>query len=164
MDLKDMPQYRFINNLTKPEVYQNQLDTLKSQMPQILEDFKKYYVFYNKNTSLNEYQQLYNNIKNNLQSLSSQLFVINNNIQFNTESINKELIVINDELNSEKNKNMKFKNILGNLKNEYGASYEMINDYKNNYNIYYLNNFSLIIGIFFSTFIIYKTYKPINQS
>lgn len=162
MDLKNMPQYSFINNLTKPDIYQNQLNTLKSQMPQILNDFKKYYVFYNKNTSLNEYQQLYDNIKNNLQSLSSQLFVINNNIQSDTESINNELLVINNELNTEKNKNTKFKNILGILDSQYNASDEMINDYKINYNMIYLNNCALIVGSILSTFIIYKVYKPSN--
>ena len=162
MDLKNMPEYDFINNLTKPDVYQNQLDTIKSQMPLVLNDFKKYYVFYNKNTSLNEYQQLYDNIKNNLQSLSSQLFVINNNIQSNTESINKELLVINNELNNEKNKNLKFKNIFGILDSQYNASDEMINDYKINYNMYYLNNTALLIGTLFSTFVIYKVYKPIK--
>lgn len=162
MDLKNMPQYSFINNLTKPDIYQNQLDTLKSQMPQILDDFKKYYVFYNKNTSLNEYQQLYENIKNNLQSLNSQLFIINNNIQYNTESINNELLVINDELNTEKNKNTKFKNILGLLDSQYNASDEMISDYKINYNMIYLNNCALIVGSILSTFIIYKVYKPSN--
>jgi len=155
-----MPEYDFINNLTKPDVYQNQLNTIKSQMPLVLNDFKKYYVFYNKNTSLNEYQQLYDNIKNNLQSLSSQLFVINNNIQSNTESINKELLVINNELNNEKNKNLKFKNIFGMLDSQYNASDEMINDYKINYNMYYLNNTALLVGILFSTFVIYKVYKP----
>jgi len=160
MDLKNMPEYDFINNLTKPDVYQNQLDTIKSQMPLVLNDFKKYYVFYNKNTSLNEYQQLYNNVKNNLQSLSSQIFVINNNIQSDTELINKELLVINNDLNNEKNKNLKFKNIFGILDSQYNASDEMINDYKINYNMYYLNNTSLIIGILFSTFVIYKVYKP----
>jgi hypothetical protein len=160
MDLKNMPEYDFINNLTKPDVYQNQLNTIKSQMPLVLNDFKKYYVFYNKNTSLNEYQQLYDNIKNNLQSLSSQLFVINNNIQSNTESINKELLVINNELNNEKNKNLKFKNIFGMLDSQYNASDEMINDYKINYNMYYLNNTALLVGILFSTFVIYKVYKP----
>ena len=162
MDLKNMPEYDFINNLTKPDIYQNQLDTIKSQMPLVLNDFKKYYVFYNKNTSLNEYQQLYDNIKNNLQSLSSQLFVINNNIQSNTESINKELLVINNELNNEKNKNLKFKNIFGILDSQYNASDEMINDYKINYNMYYLNNTALLIGTLFSTFVIYKVYKPIK--
>ena len=162
MDLKNMPEYSFINNLTKPDVYQNQLDILKSQMPQILNDFKKYYIFYNKNTSLNEYQQLYNNIKNTLQSLSSQIFVINNNIQSNTELINKELLVINKQLDSEKNKNTKFKNIFGILDSQYNASDEMINDYKINYNMYYLNNFGLIIGTIFSTLIIYKIYKPLK--
>ena len=93
-------------------------------------------------------------------SLSSKLFVINNNIQSNTESINKELLVINNELNNEKNKNLKYKNIFGMLDSQYNASDEMINDYKINYNMYYLNNTALLVGILFSTFVIYKVYKP----
>lgn len=162
MDLKNLPEYNFINNLTKPDIYQNQLDTLKSQISQILQDFKKYYVFYNKNTSVNEYQQIYNNIINNLQSLNSQLFTVNNNIQSDTEKINKQLVSLNQEINNEKNKHKKYNYISGNLNGKYDASSEMINDYKTNYNMIYLNNCSLIIGTIFTTYIIYKVYNPIK--
>lgn len=162
MDLSNLPEYNFINNLTKPDIYQNQLNTLKSQMPQILDDFKKYYVFFNKDPTVNEYQQIYDNIKNNLQSLNSKLFQINNSIQSDTEKINNELNVLNEEIDNEKNKNIKFKNVYGNLDNKYNASQQLIMDYKNNYNLIYLNNCALFIGSIFTTYIIYKVYKPSN--
>lgn len=162
MDLSNLPEYNFINNLTKPEIYQNRIDELKAQMPPLLDDFKKYYVFYNKDPTINEYQQIYDNIKNNLQSLNSKLFQINNSIQSDTEKINNELVVLNEEINNEKNKNMKFKNIYGILDNKYNASIQLINDYKNNYNMIYLNNCSLLIGSIITTYFIYKVYKPSN--
>lgn len=159
MDLKTLSDYRFINNLTEPYVYQNKLDVLKSQMPQILDDFKKYYVFYNKNPSLNEYQQLYDNIKNNLQSLISQLFSIDNNIQSNLKIINDQLILLNNEINNEKNKYNRFNKKYQKLQNKYNASYKMIDNYKTNYNMIYLHNWSLFIGSLISTFILYKVYS-----
>lgn len=162
MDLKTSVDYKFINNLTIPDDYQNKLDILKSQMPQILNDFKKYYVFYNKNPSLNEYQQLYDNIKNNLQSLISQLFVIDNNIRTDVQQINNQLIILNDEINNEKNKHKKFNKLFQKLDNKYNASHKMIDNYKTNYNIIYLNNWSLFVGSVLTTFIIYKVYKSNN--
>jgi hypothetical protein len=159
MDLKSSPDYKFINNLTAPDIYRNKLDILKSQMPQILDEFKKYYVFYNKNPSLNEYQQIYDNIKNNLQSLISQLFVIDNEIQMNVEQINKQLIILHNEINKEKNKNIKFNRHFNKLENKYNASHKLIDNYKTNYNIIYLNNWSLFVGSILSSFIIYKVYK-----
>lgn len=162
MDLKTLSDYRFINNLTEPYVYQNKLNVLKTQMPQILDDFKKYYVFYNKNPGLNEYQQLYDNIKNNLQSLISQLFTIDNDIQSNVKIINEQLILLNNEINNEKNKYNRFNKKYQKLQNKFNASYKMIDNYKTNYNMIYLHNWSLFIGSLISTFILYKVYSQKN--
>ena len=38
-----------ILNLTKPDDFKQQLQVLQDQLPSILDDFKKYYIFYNKN-------------------------------------------------------------------------------------------------------------------
>ena len=69
-----------IDDLTKPQVFLSQINTLKEKLPSILDDFKKYYVFYNKNPEYNEYQQIFENIKGNLQNINSELFITTNNI------------------------------------------------------------------------------------
>ena len=51
----ELEQDNSIDDLTKPQVFLSQINTLKEKLPSILDDFKKYYVFYNNNTEYNEY-------------------------------------------------------------------------------------------------------------
>ena len=76
-----------VNN-TKSKQFTEKLQTLQSQLPSILEDFKKYYVFYNKNPEYPEYQQLFQNIKGNLNSVNAELFTLSNDVQSNTDKLN----------------------------------------------------------------------------
>ena len=70
------------------------LNTLKQQLPAILDDFDKYYVFYNMNPSNNEYKQMFDNIKNNLNSINSQSFVISNDVDKAINDVNIKLLSI----------------------------------------------------------------------
>jgi tRNA A37 methylthiotransferase MiaB len=57
----DLQQDNLTDDLTKPQVFLSQINTLKEKLPSILDDFKKYYVFYNKNPEYSEYQQMFEN-------------------------------------------------------------------------------------------------------
>ena len=76
MDLKEFTEYNFINNLKKPSDYQYQLDTIKQKLLPLMDEFKKYYVFFNKSPEYPEYQPTFENIKNNIQLLNSSFFII----------------------------------------------------------------------------------------
>jgi Ca2+-binding EF-hand superfamily protein len=89
-------------NTNLPEMFLNNINVLKEQLPSILDDFKKYYVFYNKNPENNEYQQMFENIKTNLNSINSQLFMIKNNVQIETDKLNKNMINLNNLIQNDK--------------------------------------------------------------
>ena len=143
MELED----NSIDDLTKPQVILSQINNLKEKLPSILDDFKKYYVFYNKNPEYNEYQQIFENIKGNLQNINSELFMTSNNIEKNTESINDRLQKINVLITKEKIKNRQLKRRLGIVEKKYNGSDELISDYKEIYNLDYLKNFALFYGV-----------------
>jgi chromosome segregation ATPase len=143
----ELKQDNLIDDLTKPQVFLSQINTLKEKLPSILDDFKKYYVFYNKNPEYNEYQQMFENIKGNLQNINSELFMVSNNIEKNTETINDRLQKINALIAREKIKNRQLKRRLGIVEKKYNGSDELISDYKEIYNLDYLNNFALFYGI-----------------
>jgi DNA repair ATPase RecN len=143
----ELQQDNSIDDLTKPQVFLSQINTLKEKLPSILDDFKKYYVFYNKNPEYNEYQQIFENIKGNLQNVNSELFMTTNNIEKNTESINDRLQEINALIKKEKIKNSQLKKRLGIVEKKYNGSDELISDYKEIYNLDYLNNFALFYGM-----------------
>ena len=81
-----------IDKLPKPEQFTNNLNTLKQQIGPILDDFKKYYVFYNKNPEYPEYQSMFNTVKGQMTQLCSDLFTLENSVKSNIDEINKALI------------------------------------------------------------------------
>ena len=70
----ELEQDNLIDDLTKPPVFLSKINTLKEKLPSILDDFKKYYIFYNKNPEYTEYQQMFENIKS--QQLKKKLGIV----------------------------------------------------------------------------------------
>ena len=143
----ELEEDNLIDDLTKPQVFLSQINTLKEKLPSILDDFKKYYVFYNKNPEYSEYQQMFENIKGNLQNINSDLFMTSNNVEKDTENINDRLQKINALIAKEKMKNRQLKRRLGIVEKKYNGSDELISDYKEIYNLDYLTNFALFFGV-----------------
>ena len=143
----ELQEDNLTDDLTKPEVFISQINTLKEKLPPVLDDFKKYYIFYNKNPEYDEYQQFFENIKSNLQKINSELFMTSNNIEKDIENINSRLQKIDILITKEKIKNKQLKRRLGIIEKKYNGSDELINDYKEMYNLDYLNNFALFFGV-----------------
>jgi len=127
--------------------YKEKANILKEKLSGLISDFTKYYVFYHKNPNYSEYQNIFENIKTNLNNIMTELFVISNNVEKDNTKINKELKILNIDIEKEKIKNAKLKNTLVNLINKYNSSDIMIDDYKQIYNINYLKNFTVLVGI-----------------
>ena len=52
------------------------------------EDFKKYYVFYNKNPEYPDYQSMFDKVKGQITQVCSDLFTLENNVDANIDKIN----------------------------------------------------------------------------
>lgn len=155
MDLQDIPEDDSLNNLPKPSIYKEKLNTLEEKLPSILDDFKKYYRFTRSTPENPEYQQIFKNIQNNLQELNSQMFTTSNAIQSNTDVINEKLLKLDIAIREAKVMNRRLKIKARELNIEYNGSDEMIENYTELYNIKYANNFSLVLGII-GAIVIYK--------
>ena len=136
-----------------------QIHTLQSQLPAILEDFKKYFVFFNKNPGDAEYQQMFQNIKSNLTTLQSNLFKLSNNVESCINKINTSYSNIDYLIQLEKEKNTKLKLALGIVEQNNNASSELISDYKNIYEYEYLRNWSMVFSILIVGLTISKIFK-----
>jgi hypothetical protein len=148
-----------LNNYTKPELFQEKLDTLTSILPGILDEFKKAYLFYNKNPQNTEYQQIYESSKSNLNTFNSDVFLLSNNIEYNTEQLNIMLLKLNTLIVNEKQTNQALKKKISIVENKESAADELIYDYKNLYGLNYTKNWGLFLSIFLSGFAIYRVYK-----
>lgn len=135
------------DNFKTPMIFMEQLQTLNQQLPAILDDFKKYYVFFNKNPEYPEYQNAFNTIKGNMTNLSSGLFMLSNDVQSSTDELNKKLFALNILIQKEKERNRELKLRLGIVEHKNNAATELISDYKNMYSEEYLRNWALFISI-----------------
>jgi hypothetical protein len=102
---------------------------------------------------------MFENIKQNINSLNSQLFKLTNEVDYNIEKINKTLTSLNASITAEKTKNTDLKNKLGMLTEENNSTFIMITNYDQIYDLEYLKNWSLVISIFFSLYVISVVFK-----
>lgn len=151
------------DNFETPRIFNEKLQTLNQQLPSILGDFKKYYVFFNKNPEYSEYQNLFENIKGNLNKLSSNLFVLSNDVNLSTNELNKKLFALNVLIQEEKERNRQLKAKLGIAEHKNNAATELISDYKTMYSEEYLRNWALFISILvIGSFIAKVNKNPVN--
>ena len=142
-----------------PEQYIEQINSLKEQSAFILNEFKKLYVINKMHPENEEYKYQYENIVSNINKNLSTLFTTYNDIQSNTNELNKKLIEVNISIGKEKKRNIELKKKLGILKDTNNSSSVMINDYKEIYNKYYLQNWSIVLSTLLCIYTISVVYK-----
>jgi hypothetical protein len=147
----------FMNEFPSASQFTQQLETLQSQLPSILNDYQKYYRFYNKNPENQEYQQMFQNIKGNLSNINSKLFILSNDVQSNINKLNSKLFALDVLIKREKKKNNDLKKQLGITNVE--VSDILIDEYKEIYQSGYLRNWALFLSILIVMGTIAKIYQ-----
>ena len=94
-----------------------------------------------------DYNTNYMNSKEQLQTLSGDVFKITNDIQRKIEDRDKEMRIIEVKLIKEKSLNQKLTEILKNLNGVKSGSSIMIDDSKTEYIFNYYKNIEIFIGI-----------------
>jgi hypothetical protein len=143
-------EQQFMAQFIKPEFFTERVETMQQQLPPILDDFNKYFVLYNKSPNYSEYENMFNNIKQNLNSLSASLFLVSNDVDLNIDNINKAFKNLDILITKERVKNRELKRKLGIVETEANSSKEMIHDYNQMYDDDYLRNW----GLFLSTVVV----------
>ena len=140
--------------------FDEKIDTIKTQFFSALDDFKKYYVYYNKNPEVDEFQTYYLNSKSQLQSMSRDLFLVTNSIDKNIENLDTQMASVSIKLKDEKKLNGELMKILANLDNTQTGSEILIDNSKDNYNMQYYNNWEIFFGILVVSGLLVKLFKP----
>ena len=142
------------------DAYLSQLKNMKNkshefqqQLPGLLDDFKKYYVFSHKNPEVSEYSSMFENSRIQLVQMQSQLNLLTTQSGETTSQLNTFLssILSTTEKDTIKgifeNHKSEILSQLRNIYNSYTTSAQMINNYTELYNINYINNIALVCGI-----------------
>lgn len=138
--------------------YSTKLKELQDTFPGILDDFKKYYVFYNKNPDYSEYQRNFENAKSNLNNNIIQIFKLSNQVNLSTQIINAKLKYVNNNIEKNKENYLKLKLRIKNFKETRDTSDILIDEYVTIYNIYYLKNAAIFFGILLEFWILMKIF------
>jgi peptidoglycan hydrolase CwlO-like protein len=138
--------------------YNEQLEALSSQFNSVLDDYKKYYIFSNKNPEYQDYVTGYSNAESTIQTINSKLLKILNDSETKLNKLLQDAFDINSQIEDEKKENEKLKTNLALMKSNTNGSKEMISNYKELYKEKYISNVTLFLGLFFSTYIIFKVY------
>lgn len=157
MDLHDNKE--ITNTFPDSSKFREKIATMNSQLPSMLDEFKKYYVFSNKTPDYPEYQQMFQNIQSNLNKMNSDLFMLSNDVQGETDKMNKTLFKLDNLIKEERKTNRRLRAKLGIVEHKINASYELISDYTEMYDSGYLRNWGLFLSILTVGYIISKMYR-----
>jgi hypothetical protein len=155
------PQEDPINN--PADDYLTTIKTLEEKLPSILDDFKKYYVFFNKNPNYDEYRRIFENLKSNLSEIESDLFNLSNKLDINIIDTSKELLKYNKLIEQERKRNIKLNSKVSQYDNTYNGSKQLITNYKEMYNLNYLKNIFIFLGIILSIVLLLKVFAKKNN-
>ena len=129
------------------KIYQEQINNKANSFLSALDDFKKYYVYYNKNPEVQEYNKNFTDSKEQLQTLSSDVFEITNTIQRKIEEKTRAMSGIEMKLQRQKTLAQEQEKSINNLKSVQAGSSVMIDDSKTDYIFNYYKNLEIFIGI-----------------
>jgi hypothetical protein len=136
-----------MNNQAKQ--FEEKINSINSSFLSALDDFKKYYIYYQKNPEVDEYSDNFLNTKNQLQQLSSNMYTTTNSIETNINKLDEQMSSVFGKLTKEKEKNARLEKILSSIHGTEKGSDILISDSKIEYNLVYFKNVELFIGIMF---------------
>ena len=136
-----------MNNEAK--YFEEKINSINSSFLSALDNFKKYYIYYQQNPDVDEYSDNFLNTKSQLQKLSSNMFSITNNIETSIEKLDNNISDISVKLTKEKETNKKLEKLLNSLKGTEKGADMLISDSKIEYNLVYFKNIEIFIGILF---------------
>tara|TARA_B110000261_G_C13077981_1_gene354827 strand:+ start:1748 stop:2212 length:465 start_codon:yes stop_codon:yes gene_type:complete len=126
---------------------QTEIESLSSQMPPILDEFKRSFIKSEVHDQDSEYHQQLEESKTHLQSINSSIFSLSNKIDVIGEKVEEGMMALNKDIEELKRENVFLKHKSGILESEYNGADEMIEEYKWKYNNSYTRNVLLILGV-----------------
>jgi hypothetical protein len=133
------------------------IETINTQFFSVLDDFKKYYVYYHKNPEVQEFQNFFTSSKTNLQSLNNQLYMLTNGIQSNIETLSDKIMTLQGKVENEKGLHSKLSKLSSTINTKGSAI--MKNDKKALYNEQYWMNVEMLLGIGLSGSMLFYVFR-----
>jgi hypothetical protein len=147
---------------TKVNAFLDKIKTSKEQLFSVLDDFTKYYVLHKKTPDVDEYANVYNQSVAQIQGVQSDLFNINNAVEKSSEMMNKMKMTIDISILENKKKIEELEAKLDSYTGLQGA-HTLKNDMVDMYNLQYLGNFCMFVGILFIVALFAMLFKSVKS-
>lgn len=139
--------------------YSEQINAYNSQFPAVLDDFKKYYVFYNKNPESDEYKNAFDTVVKQIQDIVKGVNNVTDNLQYDIELYNNLIANYNTKMGTQRRLNKEFSNVNTSVIDLANGSKLRIDDYVGLYNKQYNLNWEIAVGIFLAIVILLKVFQ-----
>ena len=150
---------KIIHQYPPPTVFSQKLKELAQKLPHVFESFEKSFILHKKDPNNNEYRQIYEGDKRNLEGISNDGFLLENEVMNNIRQLNKNLekLYVEIEILKKANKLLKRNAILFN--DGANTTDEMMDNFKEFYEIQYLRNWAVVLAITVVVITISKVFK-----
>ena len=129
--------------------YKSQIEDIKKSLYVLLgqDQFINSYYLSKENPKNNVYKNQLLNIISNVNKKIGKMFDISVKIYQNTQSFNKKIAELRELLADEKTKNRRLKRQTGLIDTKYSTSQELIDDYIDLYDVRYVRNWAVGLGV-----------------
>lgn len=145
--------------INSPKIYSEKIDTYESQFPAALDDFKKYYVFFNKNPESTEYKNSFDNIVSQIQNIVRGVNSVTDTIQNDVSIVNNTIQYYNSKMTTERKLSTEFNNVTSSVADSANGSKTRIDDYVGLYNKQYILNIEICVGILLAILVLLKVFQ-----
>ena len=142
-----------------PANYSEQINAYVGQFLSALDDFKRYYVFYNLYPESDEYKNSFDIVVTQIQDIIGGVNTITDELQYNIELYNNSITDYNTKMGTERRLNREFKNVTNSVVDSANGSKTRIDDYVGLYNKQYNLNWEIGVGIFLAIVILLKVFQ-----
>jgi hypothetical protein len=150
----------FKGDYPDPKIFFEKLDELKHKLPPVFESFEKSFILYNNNSDDNEYEQIFNNDKANLEGIISDQFLLENTVTTTINDVNSDLARLYMEIEVLKKENQYLKKTMKAFDQRANTTDEMFDNHKEFYEIQYLRNWATALSIVISLGIMTSVFAP----
>jgi hypothetical protein len=151
---------KFTDNYPDPKIFFEKLDELKDKLIPVFESFEKSFILYHNNLDDNEYEQIFNNDKANLEGIISDQFLLENTVTTTINQVNADLARLYMEIEILKKENQYLKKSVKAFDQRANTTDEMFDNHKEFYEIQYLRNWAITLSIVISLGIMTSMFTP----
>ena len=136
-----------VSSLDIESPYTKTLDPIRGQYPAMLDDFQKHYVMYQKNPEVAEFHNFFFESKSQLTNLKNALEATQRSLERRIQRMEAESRAASEKIDAEKDRYGSVFSAHNRLENANEGAEKGISDAQHLYNLQYLKNFEMIVGL-----------------